>query len=81
MTRDARGLLAWFVVGLVAGGLASSGALIGGVLFGSLLPGNGASWVGGIVATAVGAALLLVVVRGVTPRCRLGNPGARGPVA
>ena len=68
MAFDSGGLLAWFVVGLIAGGFASIGALVGGVLFGALLPGNSASWIGSAVVTATGAVSLLVAIRAAAPR-------------
>jgi uncharacterized membrane protein YeaQ/YmgE (transglycosylase-associated protein family) len=72
MACDSGSLLAWFVVGLLAGGLASIGALIGSLLLGALLPGSSASWLGGIVATIVGAGGVYAGIRAVAPRYRFG---------
>ncbi len=72
MTRDPRGIAAWFGAGLIVGCLAASGALVGGVVFGSQLPGNSASWIGSIVVACVGSLGLFVAARAVAPRHRFG---------
>ncbi len=72
MAHDPAGLAAWFVAGLIVGFLTASGALVGGLLFGSLLPGSSAGWIGSLVVACTGTVSLLVSVRAVAPRYRLG---------
>jgi hypothetical protein len=48
------GLVKWFVVGLIAGALASVGALVGGLFFGPQFPGNSASWLRSALLLALG---------------------------
>jgi len=80
---DTHSLIAWLVIGAVAGWLAGTfvkgggfgllgdivvgiiGAFAGGRLAGVLHIHMGAGWIGSILTAAIGAALLLIVLRAV----------------
>jgi uncharacterized membrane protein YeaQ/YmgE (transglycosylase-associated protein family) len=84
------GLLAWLVVGAIAGWLAGRlvigggfgilgdiivgliGAFIGGWLFARLVPNSSVGFLGSIAVAFVGAVLLVMIVRTLTFKRRIG---------
>jgi uncharacterized membrane protein YeaQ/YmgE (transglycosylase-associated protein family) len=69
MNLEPGGLIAWLVVGLVAGWLAGQFmkgggyGLIGGFIFSLVLPGSSVGIIGSIVVAFVGAVILIAIVR------------------
>jgi uncharacterized membrane protein YeaQ/YmgE (transglycosylase-associated protein family) len=86
MALDPGGIVAWLIVGLIAGFFASHfvrghgfglvgdillgvvGAFLGGLLASVVGFGGSAGFWGTVVVAFLGAALLLMLLRGVTPR-------------
>lgn len=98
MTLDGHHLIAWLIIGFIAGALAGrvvgagsfgclattavglAGAVIGGVLLSWASPNrpvDSFGVIGDIVVAFIGAALLLAILRLLTPRSRWGQ-GPRG---
>lgn len=90
MVLEPGGLIAWLVVGAIAGWLAGQfmagggfgligdiivglvGALIGGFIFTLLVPNSSVGFLGSIVIAFIGACVLVLIVRAITGKRRIG---------